>query len=700
LKTRRARVLLLTILVIVGAASLAVRQVNHLRRPGANGEWFSADPDSQYHMRRVDRVLVAGLPVAAHDPLLDFQGHGEAGAPIPWPPYYTLVAYACAAPGAPADAEARRVHVEHVVARLPSVFAALASMLAALAAWRLAGPAGALTAGMYHAFLFASLKYSHVGTGDHHAFVSCMHAALLYVACRAFEPGALVTKRAGLGRGVLAGVLAGLLLGVWVASLMHLVLFELALVWMVRVNARKERPGFGPFAVAFHLAAAAVLVPAAWDSPWAGASAEAVLNLSWLHVAGLVLCALVYAPLLHPSKAVRGKQLLVLLVLCAASLVVLPFTPLAGAAHAALDWATGADRFMGHINESQPLLMDGRAFFLYLGWGVLVLPLAWGFATALAVRGRHAFVPWVVAVPALFVLALLQRRFGELLGIPMAVLLGACVGQLDVAFARLHVFKLAFVLAVAANPSPARTTWKRMTQPATFGETHAAERDRVYRAMYTWLRESTPHRDPPEYSVLAQWDHGHGIEWAGERATVATNFGSFLGEDSYLDPWRYFLAQNEAEAEAILTRRRVRYILLASDWRRNQATMLAALPGSSIEGSTLESLGKRVPDHLRVVHYSLPESHAGVSGTIYEYVAGARFEARGVRGSELVASVRVNLPGGGGVVWNGRARAGGDGIARLRVPYSGSLVWSFEGQRGERAVSEEAVYSGLSIELR
>jgi len=717
LKPSASRALLLTILAFVGALSLGVREVNHLRRPGANGEWFSADPDSMYHMRRVDRALSEGLPVAQHDRLLDFPARGELGAPIPWPPYYTYVGYAFARPGAPVEAQARRVHVEQVMARLPSLFAALASVLAALAAYRLFGASGALVAGVYHAFLFASLKYSYVGNADHHAFVSCLHAALLFVASRAFEPEGLRSPKSGVRYGIAAGVLCGVMLGAWVAALIHLVLFELALFWMGRVNARTERAGFGPFALSFHLAAAIALVPAAISSPWSGMGAEAVLNLSWLHVLGLLCGALAYAPPLFTQGLWKWHASLLPWVAITA-LLLLSLTPFYDGIEESGEWATGADRFMANINESQPLFAL-KPLVSYLGYGVFVLPIAWAFCLRSALRGRHALFPWVVAVPALFLLALLQRRFAELLGVPLAVTLGGLVGQLELRFERARVFKFAFLLALFANAGVARTTWKRLRAGSGSIPTQAEGRDRAYRAMYAWLGENTPAPDSPglpEYSVLAQWDHGHGIEWVGERATIATNFGSYLGEDSYLDPWRFFLETNQADAEKLLERRRVRYILMASDWQRNQQTMQAALPDHRADFGMVPYLSRTSQDRLgflRAVYVSRldDDQHLGVSGTIYEYVPGAWLEVHGSPGATLVASLRITYAGDTSIIWSGRMRANAEGGARMRVPYctdgangdgraDGLISWSFDGRRGEQAVPEDAVYSGLSIELR
>ncbi len=74
---------------IAVAAALFVRLSYDVNRSQdlRSGEWVSLEPDSFYHMRRTQRVLQEGWPVAGVDPALDFPD----GAEIPWPPYYAAL---------------------------------------------------------------------------------------------------------------------------------------------------------------------------------------------------------------------------------------------------------------------------------------------------------------------------------------------------------------------------------------------------------------------------------------------------------------------------------------------------------------------------------------------------------------------------------------------------------------------------------
>src|SRR5688572_18724310 len=85
-------VALVVALAWIGRELSNVRVTEAPRDPSRG--WFSADPDTHYHARRLARALDEGLPVAETDPWMDFP-HGAA---IPWPPYYAYVTHALVAP--------------------------------------------------------------------------------------------------------------------------------------------------------------------------------------------------------------------------------------------------------------------------------------------------------------------------------------------------------------------------------------------------------------------------------------------------------------------------------------------------------------------------------------------------------------------------------------------------------------------------
>jgi asparagine N-glycosylation enzyme membrane subunit Stt3 len=726
---RGSRTALIGTLVLVFFVSLWVRGANSYRvsaSPDQTANWFSADPDSHYHMRRLDRALASGGEVQVRDPLLAFpEFEAQGGAPIPWPGMYTRVLYTLLSPWAPDASRARAGFVERSVARAPWILGALTSLLVALAAGRLAGTRAALLAGLYHALCFASLRYSRLGNGDHHAWVSLLQLGWLMLAARGLESRTLLRAGRAWRYGLLAGALAGLSLASWVASLLLIAALDLALLWRMFRVPPKGLAGLGAFGVGFHLAAALVICPDVFASPWGTLE---IINLSTFHLVFLGVGALACLPLcvLPPRETERGAgralhlypRLLSVAALVAGGLLVIG--PLGEHLGQGLRWATGANPFMGRVHESQPLgwgVIGGLGACLrWLGWGWVLLPLAWWHA---ARRPGGALLPFLLATVLYLALALVQRRFAEGLAAPMAVLLGVWFAHLarglSARRAHLTLASLALTLPLLAHAGTAASTWSRSTTASRFPQTLAVQRERGLRGLCDWLRTHGAAHE----AVLAQWDLGHMIEWGAARPTVATNFGLYLGLDSFLDPWRFLTAATDGEAEALCAARRVRHVLLGSDWMRNLDTMTRVLADDPRWGFSEDCLvarllpcaygdevpGRPHPDFLRLVAFGEPLSDGTSAGWIWEAVPGAVLEVSGSAGQVLRARVRRNFNGQQTqFVWMGEALVGADGLARLRVPWStedeesgeaaAPLRWTMGQRKGVADVTLQAVLSG------
>jgi asparagine N-glycosylation enzyme membrane subunit Stt3 len=699
---------LLPALIVVAAVSGWVRFSMNLRvaeAPDAGGKagWFSTDPDSLYHMRRLELALDQGGHVAGRDELLDYPR--EVAAPIPWPGFYTRVLWLLAAPWAPpAGGPERARFVERFVATWPAIFGLVTSVLAALAAGRLFGRAGALTAGLLHALSFVSMRYSLWGNGDHHAWTSCLHAGALWAAAEGFHR--LRHPRSAAGLGLVCGALLGASLASWVATLIPIALMQvtLALVALRTPHAR----GLGAFGLALHLAALALVLPEVAASPW---PAMDLVNLSWMH-AGVLLAGagLSFSILRRPQRArwIVTRPLPVLVGLAAVALV-------STGLGQGFAWLTAREPFMAGIAESQPLVggeLGLGPLAKWLGYGVFLLPVAlW---VGLRTR-RPELLPWLVAVPVLLGLALLQRRFGEGLAAPMATLLAGMVVPLGRCLSPRVAFVVAGALATSANGHTLGMAWSRTRYQVLWHESRLAPQDRALRSALRWVRA----RDEPG-AVLAQWDLGHLVEWVAGRPTLATNFGSYLGE-RWTDPWRVLGAQREEAAAELLEERGVRFVLLGADWRRNRVPMgafssdlescLAArlVPrGRPGRDPALDDLGG-----LRLVlerRQREPSGHERAPGCwVYEVVAGARVQGRGKPGEELRVSLTLRY-GNELVEWSAGAPVMSNGLATLRVPHGtdspngegqpqGPARWSLGARRGELTISEGAVLDGALVRL-
>ena len=779
------RTLLVLCLALSGGLSWWVRGTNDVRvwptrEALAQGELagaFSTDPDGFYHARRVRRALSEGR-IAARDPLLAAGSWPAPGAPIPWPPAYTWLASRWLAGRAgiePASSDVRELEradllIEEGLGRLPRAFGSATTVLAGVVAATLApevAPLAALFAGVGHALTFAHLRYSTLGSTDHHAFVSLLLLALLWIAGRGLASVASERSRAAapVAWGALAGGLSALLLGVWVAGTLYLALVQLALgaflLWA-------ERPGRDPrararvdrrlaaFGLALHASALVALAPAIRSSPWLELDPWQVVNLSYFHALELALGGLVFVPLLVLRSEGRARAAYPWLLAGACALGAGLWIARSADARAAFGWAAGAGSFMSTVRESQPLLGGASGGLLvtakFLGWGVLLIPLAWArLVPACASGKRPELWPLLVAAPVLLVLALAQRRFGDPWAAPQAVLLALLLARgvrrladarrARAAFACVSV--LALALLVLGHGATVRESERRWRAGDAI---ESSERDfqRGLRELLRWVRGATPGpEEPGGGALLAQWDRGHAIEWIAARPSIATQFGSFVGEDSFLAPWRFFLESDAGRAEAELERLGARFVLVDARFPRNLDAMVNALHPEAREewlgaearwlagvgAGLLADLGlqppglapgRRAPDFLRLIHLSPgwqltrdPWTGARVPvGAVFERVPGARLRARGQAGQVLDLRMRLHFAQAGrDLIWANRVTVAPDGYARARVPYSTegelpaaeaaaeALFWTLAGRSGRMQVPEAAVREGRALSL-
>jgi len=713
-------------LIALAAALLAfgVRHVHTLGRPleevGAPpGLIESFDPDSQYHARRVARAVADGGAVAARDPLLAWPIHvSRGGAPIPWPPYYDAALAALtrlrigptdgpsqgaaegvsAARASASDERVRQVAAD-TVARAPAWLAALTAALASLAAAALvrgaahesagapsqtatlvtqkgsgtvapAAYVAALAGGLGVALSFAHLRYSYVGMGDHHTAVSALHVLLLALVSWGVGSEAVRGPRMSALRGALAGLVGGALLGTWVASFALLVPVQLALGWLLLRPGRPAPVGLALFAASFHKALVLALLPAAFTSPWSEAQPFDVVNLSWFHVAWFGISWLAFAPVVFLPRATARRAPAVLAALLLALLVL----QAREGAHDALEWATASNVFMASITESQPFESLAAAL-KWLGHGAwLVVPALVVGVVRLLTRRDDRLVPWLAAVATLAVAAALQRRFAEALAAPLAVLCAWFIGH--VWRTRGARFGAALLILSALHLGTLRATLARLDGPRFVTNESALQHDAIADVLAP-LRAL-----PPEArrGVLAEWDHGHAIEWWGAAPTLATNFGLYLGVEDFLDPWRFLLEVDDGEAEALLERRDVGFVFVTRDARRNLGAALSALGRPPLDDTDwrrtqvarlVASDRADAEAHAPFLRLVAARGFPGTPGTyarLFERVPGAEVVVAGQPGERVSLRMRIEAEDGG-LLWSVESEVAADGACVLRVPY-------------------------------
>ncbi len=730
-------------LALVTRELLDVR-VTRLSEGDPSQGWYSYDPDSLYHVRRVDRALMESMLPAATDPRLNF----PHGAPIPWPPYYDLALAVALAPwSANLERAQRQAFVERSVCSVPWGMASLNAGQLACLGWMVAGPLGALVAGTTYACLGASIYYSAPGIGDHHAFIVLLETTLFLMASLALAREN--SRKRALGLGVAAGAVLGIALGAWAGALLFAGALQIALLLALFVRA--ERRDLAHFSAALHVVAALVLLPAVLASPWRHSEPWMVVNLSWFHVAYLFAGALALLPrCLLASESVWYKRWpLVICAVALASAMLVKWSPdaLSSSVRSGFAWAARGNDFMAYVQESQPLLADGLTWPLRdLGYAVLLFPVALVWVAVSALRQRDLVrVLWTTLGLVLFTQALLQRRFGDAFGPAMAVVLAVCLADL-LGWERHAWPKRGLLLGATAlgalglHVPTLRDAVQRVSYEEPFVRGKQSQAWRGQRELVEWLGRQNPDQS---WCVLAPWDLGHTIEWAGDSPTVATNFGSYLGEASYLDPGRFFLEESTLDAEQLLLERRARFVLVPANFSDSMEVLMRILrPGlrglylsgarpasytprwyrtmvarAMHDGHVDSSRGAPAEaqlDFLRLVHVSarayplkvaiphVPETAALPCGWIWERVEGARVQARCAPEQELRVELSVQYPSmPHPLVWTGAARPNAAGIASVRVPYSSETNGDGVAQGPARYVvgsrSGEIVLSELDV---
>lgn len=742
---------ILIILAIVFACSLSFfsrhaqgRQLDLAGLPG----WVTLDADSLYHMRRVERSLESNFEVAGRDEFLNY----PEGSAIPWPPYYTAIASRIVAPFISDQETERRATIEESVASLGLVFGVLTTLVAVLAGALVAGRLGAFVAGTYHALCHMSIAYSQLGNGDHHSFVSFMGGCLLLLISWLLKADRLRDRRKAVIGGSLSGLLLGVLIGSWLGSMVLLIGIELVLAYLIFRHAKAPLEGLASFGLSLHLVALATLLPAVLASPWTEIQPWMLVNLSYFHPAFLALGALVFVPLftIEPSSTNMRRYPWIVgsLLACLGALILFTDVAVASAIREGFDWSSKTNRFMAGISESRSLFAsDASPTASYtLGYGLWLLPLvlAAGFYVVLR-RGLTPILPWLVVGLIAALQSSQQARFAESLVLPLAVLLAwACAQTCNLrGWSKAIAIPVTVLLAGASHwGSTAKTIEYTLRYKPVAQERESASALGALRAT-RWIAKHTPRTG--DYSVLADWSWGHCIEWGAERPSVATNFGSYVGEDSFRDPARFFMAEDPHTAEALLERRRARYVLLQSDLPDHLNSMVErSFPEqrnrwiqSGSEGQVtkawFQTMGARLMfdgtlfqspeaaqlDFLRLVYVSpIPDPGRRLRGPddispsawVWEHVLGAQVTRSGLPGETLDVSLQLSFERANRTVeWKGTALANSEGLATLRVPYGtisangdGQAIrasWRMGNAQGSLSIGEQAVQSGLVVSL-
>jgi dolichyl-diphosphooligosaccharide--protein glycosyltransferase len=643
------------------------------------------------------------------------------GAAIPWPPLFDHLAASAAMVIGGGDPS--RDLVERVAACVPVVFGVLTVPLVAALAWLLLGRRYVVATAFLVSVLPAHVLFSSVGRFDQHVAEVFFLAWVALAFASSWRPG-FSTAGSLLADGLL-GMGICLAFWTWQGSALHL-LFITAFTGLwhalapagcestVRV-ARSLARG-GAFGGGLMLASLAAFAPL-------GTIANMdLLAVSGFHVAvtGVVACFGAFLWFLHRLKLTSTALQRLLGVAVAA---VVPATAAVtlipgfwGAIrHGLIALGRGNDWYR-NIQEFDPLLFAGfkpvwvevADTMSLFGLGLVLLPVA----IVWVIRGRREFGPdsvniffLVVCTVFFLVLALARQRFVIYLSVPLALCIALLWRKVASAIAeRLTrrspgVLVTAVVGLVIIIPS---LGW--------YAEEAAAESDPTEQDLVEtlqWLRgRDAP--DPSHPAVLAEWSYGHHIEYLADRPVVANPFGTDIGPDAMADSAQFFLAQDPSDAERIVTKRHVDYVMLTNPVVEAYFALAFAPAGTApvvnVKRALLSEMRVDVTDRFwglvasRLYFFDgmVPTGYAGEAlggyRLVYESPSDESWQGRsaktfkifgcvpGVRlsvltspGSRVTARTTLTTNQGRVANWASTVVADAPGSASIRLPYATGL---------------------------
>ena len=498
------------------------------------------DPDSTYHLWRIQEAVRGGLP-----PHTDRFLNAPDGARVIWPDGFDGFLAALSRVLAGRDATPFQIEALSLFA-LP-LFGALSLLTVHSLARRAFGHAEALVATAIAAILPAHFFAGYLGVVDHHV----VEVALPGLAVALILAAGEASGRPRAVRSVAAGfVLAGLVYSV-PAAMLHAALVATGLIAAALLPATRRDTAassalLGASALAF---ATASLLTAPEALLRGGLAYDAPSALP------MVLLAAAAASLgLLAAAARRSRRSLVVLLVAKSSLA------MAGVGILLPDAAgyIGGGGVRNIIVEAQPLWRDPvNALNLY----TLALPLL-PFALVGMAWFRRSSGAWAVCgmgLPAA-VLVLLQARFGLLFVVPAVVALGATIVTIGRALSPAgRALLIAGTLAMLVLPARFLLTQVTLTTRAAAAQVEAGE----------WLAANLPSAGERSgagltpYSVLTMWGDGNDYAYHARCPVLAGGFANSDYEPGFHDTVELLYGDDQdGSRDRLLERRRVRWIVL------------------------------------------------------------------------------------------------------------------------------------------
>jgi len=645
-------------------------------------------PDSSYHLWRIEEAVWSGLSVPRWDPFLN----ATEGAAVIYPDGFD--AFLAFWPWLFHGADATRFDIQTIVMVALPILGALGCLAAYVLARRVVGRAEGVVAAVACAVLPIHIYTSMLGRVDHHIVELVLPALALVVLLAAREQEGRPFWVRVVGAGAL---LAALVYGAPTA-LLHILLVAVAVgVAALRASYVGDASGrrlLQALAGSAAVAALLTLPDALTRTGFAFYEPSALPTLLLAGVAvGAGLLIWVGTTFQRLAMAALGTGIVGL---------------------AAVFWLLpGASGFVarsgmiGMLTESQPVWANPMQSLQFHSALLPLFPI--GFVW-LALRWKTPDA-WALMALGLagFVLAMLQVRFGVVLAIPAAVVLGAAavaVSQMGKAWIR-----LVLVAVLAAS----------LWWPVTFLSRAGLATTSQLAVLETadWLRHVTPSAgergsgEKADYSVLSYWGDGTHLAYLAERPMVVGAFYHGDFEAGFQDALQMFYGDDDPTP--LLEQWQVRYVALpARSVAADRAhRSLLDLPEESavppLYGRLFDTNGAAIADgkhivsslrHFRLVHESpltLPRrGQERPAMRVFERVPGALLS-----GSCAEGLVQVKTPittDQGNTFDYVDAQPCAKGKFALRFPYAGVVLVKGPGTPPSAlTVREEDVMGGLTV---
>lgn len=790
LKTLKARVTP-AILLLTGIMALAllIRLVPITFSITGNGV-ILPEFDPYYHMRRI-AFTVDHFPVAnIFDSYVDFPN----GFMVGWPPLFDLLAATLSIIvgfGSP-----DRFTIELASSFLPVIIGVLSIVPLYYIVKDALGGRTAMLAAFIMAVLPASVFRTIFGFVDHHGLEVLISLSMFLLFTRAVSSArkdnvtlkSVTKSKRTLAYATLAGLASALMIFTWDGAPIFISIILLyAFVQYAYDAYKKQDTEYLTIAGIISMLSALIIVaPFAATSYMGQQFKVSALYLSWFHIVFIAACAAFF--LLLGLLSNSSKKL---------PWYFTPVTAIAGAAVAVIALKLALPGFFSGIEQGVSFLLGGGEVLstvaevesLLFKDGAFSLDVVWMYyntAAVLAIIGIVAFgyhilknrnslqpvdlfmVIWTLVILGL---GILQQRFIYLLAVNVAVYAGYTL-YLSMKAVGLDGF-------LAKKPEPVKKQAKKkastarsasmppalvavlmfvavLMAPLLLNTLLVATAQEPYSASWndacTWVRDNTPatsgvyndNKDfRPEYGIMCWWDYGNFILYRAERPAVANNF-----QTGIKDSGKFFIAQNESDANAIMDKRNAKYVMIddrmASPYAGDNPGIFYNIPylagddpesydmiyfmpvpyGSSMGydgtakyyncmlgrllydegfggatrlGASLDGLG----------HYRLVYNTSGSDKVkVFEYVKGAVIEGTATPGHIVTITLNATTPGGH-KTYQASQVAGHDGRYSFTVPYAtasqgfvktdGAYALTSGSSTTTVVVPEEAITGGRTV---